>query len=216
MKAIKTIFLACALAFIPGLKAVCQITDAKTGNRVEASKIYSEAIEMHRNAELQQNRDLDLKAAALFKKAIETDPGHVPSYVQLGWIYATQMDGNFREDNYLDSAFYFAEKANDILNRCIEDVTRIKKANLYPESNLPDLQLAICQAAKGDKAKAMEHLKNNKSCNCLVINHMKNNPCFDSIRNDPEFQSILKHTESRYADAHQQMEEYLKEIAVFN
>jgi tetratricopeptide (TPR) repeat protein len=414
MKTLKTLFLIFTLSIFAGVNAFCQIASNKIGSSEEALKIYLEALEIHQNAQLQNNRDLDLKAAGLFKKAIEIDSTHVPSYVQLSWIYSNRMSGNFWEENYLDSSFFFAKKAqsidkedgpvyqllgflyqkkgvfdkalenyytaikfggdetrlylnlgslyfqmgeyksaveasmkhykmqepnvqtlnhlfdifrstgciaecnrvNDMMlsqqhdstawfnrslylsltsgdyskalqmanelhqknpentsylnylgyahffsrnftesqkyfeeldkmvtqrggsypnfalgylqlkngdiekanihfDQLIESVTRLQKANLYPESNLPELQLAIFHAARGDNDKAMEHLRNNKSCNLLTVAHLKNNPCFDSIRNEPEFRSVLQKTESRYEAAHRQVGEILEQIAEF-
>ena len=95
-----------------------------------------------------------------------------------------------------------------------ESTKNIKRAiefNRYPESYLPYLSIASIHAANDEKKAAINNLKKNKSYNTIVMLHLKRNPMFDTIRNEPEFQKILKETESKYNEMHRQVEQILAE-----
>jgi hypothetical protein len=54
----------------------------------------------------------------------------------------------------------------------------------------------------GEKEKAMETLRKNKSAHLLAVTQLKYNPMFDNVRNDAEFQKILASIETEYQKIH--------------
>jgi tetratricopeptide (TPR) repeat protein len=103
------------------------------------------------------------------------------------------------------------EEANYHFNGAVLNSNRIIKANYYPEVNLPHIMLASVCSAKGEKQKAIDHLRNNKSYHMQALVFLKSSPMFDNIRNEPEFQNILKETEIKYNDVHQRVGKILAE-----
>ncbi|TNF41228.1 MAG: hypothetical protein EP310_07635 [Bacteroidetes bacterium] len=77
----------------------------------QAFKLYLEGLHLHQQAEVTQNRTLDNQAEVMFKKALAIESGHLPSLIQLGWIYSSKETKRFWEEGYLDSAFYWANRA---------------------------------------------------------------------------------------------------------
>ncbi|WP_372950353.1 tetratricopeptide repeat protein [Mariniphaga sp.] len=103
-------YLGCTVSFKildDGLEVVLESTPDK--EYVES--LYQAGIELHRKAEQTRNRSLDNRAAGIFKKVIELEPNHAPSLIQLGWIYNSKETKRFWEEGFLDSAFYFANRA---------------------------------------------------------------------------------------------------------
>lgn len=101
------------------------------------------------------------------------------------------------------------KEAEDHFNGAILNANREIEANRYPEINLPYLTLASVYSAKGETKNALEALAKNKSYHLQTVFFLKQNPMFDNIRNEPEFQKILKETESKYNEMHQQVEKIL-------
>src|SRR4030042_696258 len=103
------------------------------------------------------------------------------------------------------------EEADFHFNGTIQNSIHIIDANYYPEDNLPHLNLAFIYSARGETEKALEHLKKNKSTHLQTVTIIKFNPMLDNIRNEPEFQTILKEVESKYGDVHQRVGKFLAE-----
>jgi tetratricopeptide (TPR) repeat protein len=119
-----------------GLEVVLESTPDK--EYVES--LYQAGIELHRKAEKTQNRSLDNRAEKIFKKVIEIEPDHAPSLVQLAWIHNTKETKRFWEDGFLDSAFYFANRALKADN---------KSASVY-------VLLSILNQTKGNYEEALK------------------------------------------------------------
>lgn len=169
----------------------------------------------------------------LAKRYLKDDPTYLNSKFFLGWA-------NLFKDNYDESCQWFKkaveetkasgqevnpnegygfvclqkgmkEEADFHLKGSVQNAIRLIEANYYPEVNLPHLSLAAVYSAKGEKAKALEHLKKNKSTHLQTLNNLKFNPMFDNIRDEPDFQSILKDVESKYGEVHQSVGKFLAE-----
>ncbi len=70
---------------------------------------------------------------------------------------------------------------------------------------IPQIHLAAVYSAMGEKEKAMESLRKNKSTNLLAVTQMKHNPMFDNIRDEADFQKILALTEKEYKKIHNEV-----------
>jgi hypothetical protein len=74
--------------------------------------------------------------------------------------------------------------------------------------------LACIYAFKGDKDKAYEYLKlfNQRPRMPLnMLKNFKNNPLFDNIRDEPEFQQFLQDIEAKYQAEHERVGKWLEE-----
>ncbi len=56
----------------------------------------------------------------------------------------------------------------------------------------------------------MEYLRANKSTHLLALTILKSSPLFDNIRNEPEFQKIVKDVEIKFQKHHKQVAEFLR------
>ncbi len=169
----------------------------------------------------------------LAKKYLKDDPSDLNSKFFLGWA-------NLFKDNYDESYQWFKkaveetkakgqqvnpnegygfaciqkdmkEEANFHLKGSVQDAIRLVDANYYPEVVLPHLVITAVYSAEGEKGKALEHLKKNKSKHLQTVNYLKYNPMFDNIRDEPDFQTILKEVESKYEEVHQSVGKFLAE-----
>jgi TolB-like protein/AraC-like DNA-binding protein len=75
--------------------------------------------------------------------------------------------------------------------------------------------LAGVYAYKGNKTKAYENLEifNQRSGRYFlwIVKYIKKDPLFNSIRNEPEFQNIVREMEAKYNAEHERVEKWLKE-----
>jgi len=66
----------------------------------------------------------------------------------------------------------------------------------------------------GNKIKAYENLKRlnqRPRINLWIVRYIKNDPLFDSIRNEPEFQQIVRKMEAKLQAEHKRVREWLVE-----
>ena len=88
------------------------------------------------------------------------------------------------------------------LGRVINEVAR----NYY--------DLAATYAFIGDKDKAFENLRffeKYQTANRWFITYINNDPLFDSIRDEPEFQQIVRDVEAKYQAEHDRVRQWLEE-----
>jgi hypothetical protein len=68
----------------------------------------------------------------------------------------------------------------------------------------------------GEKEKALESLRKNKSTHLFTLATLKSCPRFDNVRNEPEFQKIVKEVETQYQKHHEQVGKFLRKWAKSN
>ena len=69
-------------------------------------------------------------------------------------------------------------------------------------------------AFKGEKDKAYENLKifnKRKVMYSRMVTAIKNDPLFNSIRDEPEFQQIVREIEAKYQAEHKRVRKWLEE-----
>jgi hypothetical protein len=74
--------------------------------------------------------------------------------------------------------------------------------------------LAALHAFLGDKDKAYENLRlvnQRQRMPLYMIANIKNDPLFDSIRDEPEFQQIVRDVEAKYQAEHERVRKWLEE-----
>jgi len=106
-----------------------------------------------------------------------------------------------------EAEYYFNEQIN-YCNRMI-DSKRLFAQTLYPYYDL-----AGVYAFRGDRIKSYENLKifNQRKIEPLwMVMLIKTDPLFDSIRNEPEFQQIVRDVEAKYQTEHERVRKWLKE-----
>jgi TolB-like protein/Tfp pilus assembly protein PilF len=106
-----------------------------------------------------------------------------------------------------EAEYYFSEQIN-YCNRMI-DLNRLFAQRLYPYYDL-----AGVYAFRGDKEKAYKNLRifnQRKTQSLWMVTLIKNDPLFNSIRNEPEFQQIVRDVETRYQAEHERVKKWLEE-----
>jgi TolB-like protein len=115
---------------------------------------------------------------------------------------------SFWQSGYKKEAeYYFSEQIN-YCNRMI-DSKRLFAQTLYPYYDL-----AGVYAFRGDRVKAYENLKifNQRKIEPLwMVILIKKDPLFNSIRNEPEFQQIVRDVEAKYQAEHERVRKWLEE-----
>jgi hypothetical protein len=74
--------------------------------------------------------------------------------------------------------------------------------------------LATLYAFRGDKDEAYKNLRflnQRQRIPLWMINDIKNDPMFDSIRDEPEFQQIVRDVEAKYQAEHERVGKWLEE-----
>jgi hypothetical protein len=92
----------------------------------------------------------------------------------------------------------------------------IKSSRIYTyDSSDSPYKLASLYAFSGEKEKSFEILRMIDSRSVFPFGFMMDlkqyNPFFDSIRNEPEFQKIVKDVEAKYQAEHERVRKWLEE-----
>ncbi len=101
------------------------------------------------------------------------------------------------------------EKADLVFSEAIKSINQPHKT-IYSELHVPNIRLASVYSAMNEKEKAMDYLRANKSRHLLALTILKSSPLFDNIRNEPEFQKIVKDVEIKFQKHHKQVAEFLR------
>ena len=124
----------------------------------------------------------------------------------------------FYMKDYKSATRHFEEKADYQFEGAIKankDALKTKEQNRTNACNA-DLDLLGIYSAMGDKEKATEILRKVVKCNDILfyptdLYQLKNNIVFDIIRNEPEFQQLIRNTEARIQPEMKKVEKLLKD-----
>jgi TolB-like protein/lipopolysaccharide biosynthesis regulator YciM len=113
---------------------------------------------------------------------------------------------------YLENGF--KEEADNYFNIGFESYNDILESSRFALNFILHYDLATIYAVLGDKEKAFEHLRlfNRKQVMPFyMIKDIKNDPMFDGIRDEPEFQQIVRDVEAKYQAEHERVRQWLVE-----
>ena len=85
--------------------------------------------------------------------------------------------------------------------------------SFYNEKNAY-YNLAGVHAFLGEREKAFENLRNfnqKETMSLRIVTRIKNDPLFNSIRDEPEFQQIVRDVEAKYEAEHERVRQWLEE-----
>jgi TolB-like protein/Tfp pilus assembly protein PilF len=119
---------------------------------------------------------------------------------RIGYVY--WMNGD------KEKALYYFNEQKRICEESIE--TKLQ----YGKSFGAYFDLAGVYAFIGEKGKAYKNLKiwdRIPVCPLYMVTLVKNDPLFNSIRNEPEFQQIVKDVEAKYQEEHERVRKWLEE-----
>jgi TolB-like protein len=146
------------------------------------------------------------KSLAYFLRFIEKDK------ITAFW---TERNGRHR----IGAAFWqngFKEEAQQYFDQQLDYCYRsIELGRAYANQELyAYYDLAATYAFMGEKEEAFENLRifNQKEIYCLwMVTWIKNDPLFDNIRDEPEFQQIVRDVESKHQAEHERVRKWLEE-----
>ena len=127
----------------------------------------------------------------------------IPTYGQMhrtGYAY--------RKNGYIEEAEYYF---NEELKNCN---TIIELGRHQKLSKLTYYDLAAIYAFRGEKEKAYENLEifgQREMFPSWMVVLIKRDPLFDSIRDEPEFQQIVKEVEAKYQAEHERVRQWMEE-----
>jgi TolB-like protein/Tfp pilus assembly protein PilF len=111
-------------------------------------------------------------------------------------------------NGYTEEAEYYFNKALEFYNALVE-LNRHLNQDLHTYYSL-----AALHAFRGDRDKAYENLRLMNQRTRMpqwVIKDIKNDPLFNSIRDEPEFQQIVRDVEAKYQAEHERVRKWLEE-----
>jgi len=117
---------------------------------------------------------------------------------RVGYVYS--------KNGLKDSADYYFNKQLEYCN----DAIRVGRSY----SSIAYYDLAGVYAFMGDKIKAYENLKiynQRPNINLWIRRFIKTDPLFYSIRNETEFQNIMKDMDAKYQAEHERVKNWLEE-----
>ena len=108
----------------------------------------------------------------------------------------------------------YRKEADYYFDKQIEHCNYLNKSDaIWSKSHYPNYDLAGIYAFRGEKGKAYENLRifnKTKRFPIWILMLIKNDPLFDSIRNEPEFQQIVRDVESKYRAEHERVRKWLE------
>jgi len=114
----------------------------------------------------------------------------------------------FWKNGYKEEADYYFNEQVAYCNRIIE------MGREYEQSKSAYYDLAAVYAFQGEKDKAYENLRifnQKKMIQLALVTWIKTDPLFDTIRNEQEFQQIVRDVEAKYQAEHERVKEWLEE-----
>jgi tetratricopeptide (TPR) repeat protein len=167
---------------------------AKDSDNNDAIELLGYCYEFH--GQIEKSLKFSKKYADRLKDHGQYIPGNMH---RIGYAY--WMNGYKREGEY-----WFNEQ-----KRYCEEL--IKKGHAYSYfSAIYDL--AAVYAFTGDKVKALENLRlfaRIYVCPLWLVTLMKDDPLFESIRNEQEFQQITRAMEAKYLKEHERVRRWMEE-----
>jgi TolB-like protein/Tfp pilus assembly protein PilF len=150
--------------------------------------------------------DQSEKALKYFKKYVD----RIEASGQFSMAYINRIGFAYWNNGYKKKGdYYFREQINNA-----EET--ISKGRLYypPYRLAPYYDLAGTYACIGEKKKAYENLRvwtRISVCPLWGVVLIKKDPLFNSIRNEPEFQQIVREVEAKYQSEHTRVMKWLEE-----
>jgi len=129
---------------------------------------------------------------------------------RIAYIYF--INGYKKEaDYYIDKSIEYNLETIETMGKAT-NMSPILSNSSYIHTNA-HYNIACIYGVKGDKEKAIEHLKicKEKSGSLDWVMYIKNDPSFNSIRNEPEFQQIVRDIEGKYQAEHDRVRKWLEE-----
>jgi len=113
----------------------------------------------------------------------------------------------------------FKEEAKSYFNTGFEWYNDMLESDRFKVNFIFYFDLAAIYAFLGDKEKAFENLRLFNRRHWMpfyMIKDIKNDPMFDSIRDEPEFQQIVRDIEAKYQAEHKRVRQWLEENDMLN
>jgi tetratricopeptide (TPR) repeat protein len=137
-------------------------------------------------------------------------------FIEKGKIrsFYTELSGAHRlgyaywQNGYIETGQQYFDQQINYCNRSIE------LGRDYAKNYFAYYDLAGIYAFLGDKEKAYENLRifnQRKIMYSWMVNYIHNDPLFDSIRDEPEFQQIVRDVEAKYQAEHERVRQWLEE-----
>jgi TolB-like protein/AraC-like DNA-binding protein len=124
-----------------------------------------------------------------------------PFYESLNWIGYAYLKNGYKEE----AEYYF----NEMLNHC----NRLIESGRVDKGLMDYYNLAEIYAFRGEKDKAYENLRIFKQRQTMptgLVTQIKNDPFFESIRDEPEFQQIVRDMEAKHQADHERVRQWLE------
>ena len=128
---------------------------------------------------------------------------------QLAFISSHRIGYAYFKNGHKKEADYYFDKQIEYCNG------QIKLNRPWAQELYPYYDLAGVYAFRGDKVKAFKNLRiynqRQEPEGLWMVSLIKADPLFDNIRNEPEFQQIVRDVEARYQAEHERVRKWLEE-----
>lgn len=175
-------------------------------------------------------------AGPLFEKAYAMDPDRVKNIQFLGeyYLFTGQYEKSLtffkkwveESDDYKENSFmrfqwvgyaYWKNGNRDKAENCLNEIIDFWKRLNEVEGSwdwIMHYDLAGVHAFKGDKDRAYEHLRLYTSKNIFglwEILYIKHDPLFDPVRDENDFQELVREMETKYQAEHERVRKWLED-----
>jgi tetratricopeptide (TPR) repeat protein len=149
-----------------------------------------------------------------FKESLK----YYKKYIEMLKVLGTFTNNQMLRIGYAYWVNGYKKEAEDYFDKQLEySKNEIKLKRLWAQRLYPYYDIAGISAFRGDKEKAYENLKifnQRERMPLWVVIFLKTDPLFNSIRNEPEFQQILKEVEAKYQAEHDRVGKWMKEQGI--
>ena len=181
------------------------------GNYAEAIKYFENAYAIDANYDLERRLGYNYMFLGQFKKSLK----HYEKYIENLRTHGDRDINNMHRIGYVywqngyekEAEYYFNEQI--IICNGLNELQRDHSRNFYTYYDL-----AGVYAFRGEKDKAFDNLRifNQKQrVPFWMVILIKNDPLFDSIRDEPEFQQIVSDVEAKYQVEYERVRKWLEE-----
>ena len=128
---------------------------------------------------------------------------------KFAFVFSHRIGYTYFKNGYKKEAEYYFDKQIDYCD------SLIKSDRPWAQLLYTYYDLAGVYAFRGDKVKAFKNLEifnqRQKEEGLWMVSLIKTDPLFHSIRNEPEFQQIVRDVETRYQAEHERLRKWLEE-----
>jgi TolB-like protein/Tfp pilus assembly protein PilF len=180
---------------------------------------YEKAIEFLQKGYAMDSTNLDIVSdlgkSNMFLNQFKESLKYYKKYVEILKALGTFTNNDMHRIGWAYWENGYKKEGEDYFNKQLEySKNDIELKRPWGQKLYPYYDMAGVYAFRGDKEKAYKNLRifnQRKTESLWMVTLIKNDPLFNSIRNEPEFQQIVRDVEAKYQAEHERVRKWLEE-----